>query len=57
MTSSLTNHYNPNNFENPYDFKPERWMGDGVLKSPKPYTWLTFSAGARSCIGKQLALS
>jgi cytochrome P450 len=24
---------------------------------PKPFTWLTFSAGARSCLGKQLALT
>lgn len=56
MTSSLTNHYNLQNFEDPYVFKPERWMGDNCLKSPQPFTWLTFSAGARSCIGKQLAL-
>lgn len=57
MISSLTNHYNPDNFQNPLEFKPERWMGEGVLKNPKPFTWLTFSAGARSCIGKQLALT
>jgi|694.fasta_scaffold74571_2 cytochrome P450 len=28
MTSSMTNHYNPDNFENPTEFKPERWMGE-----------------------------
>ena len=27
------------------------------MKTPKPFTWLTFSAGPRSCLGKQLALT
>lgn len=57
MTSSLSNHYNPDHFPEPLQFRPERWLGqDGQLQTPKPFTWLTFSAGARSCIGKQLAL-
>lgn len=58
MTSSISNHYNAENFENPTEFRPERWLGQGKnLKMPKPFTWLTFSAGARSCLGKQLALT
>lgn len=58
MISSLSNHYNAAHFENPTEFRPERWLGeDGKLKNPKPFSWLTFSAGPRSCIGKQLALS
>ena len=35
---------------------PERWIkDDGEMRYPKPYTWLTFSAGPRVCIGRQLA--
>jgi cytochrome P450 len=57
MISSLTNHYNDENFENASEFRPERWLNEeGVLKTVKPFTWLTFSAGQRSCLGKQLAL-
>ena len=56
FTSSMTNHYNEANFPQPFEFKPERWLKeDGSFNTPKPYTWLTFSAGPRSCIGKQLA--
>lgn len=55
-TSSLTNHYDAHYFPQPSEFKPERWLKeDGSFNAPKPYTWLTFSAGPRSCIGKQVA--
>ena len=52
----MVNHYYSKNYENPLEFKPERWMTeDGKPWVPKPYTMLTFSAGPRSCVGKQLA--
>ena len=48
--------YSPNTYEEPFEFKPERWIAaDGTKIQPKPYTWLPFSAGIRSCIGRQLA--
>ena len=55
--SSLSCHYNEKNFENPFEFIPERWeKGEGNnIMVPKPYSWLPFSAGARSCIGQHLA--
>ena len=55
-TATIANHYYSKNYENPLEFKPERWMTeDGKPWVPKPYTMLTFSAGPRSCVGKQLA--
>ncbi len=58
MTSSMSNHYNAEYFPEPTKYIPERWLDEnGQIKTAKPFTWLTFSAGARSCIGKQLALS
>lgn len=53
---SLSNHYNPELYENPTEFIPERWMKEeGSIMVPKPFTWLPFSAGPRSCVGKTLA--
>lgn len=53
---SVMNHYYSANYEKPLEFRPERWLGEGGKQwAPEPYTYLTFSAGPRSCIGKQLA--
>ncbi len=43
-------HHNPKFWENPEAFKPERFMGE-VMKKRKPYTYLPFGGGKRSCIG------
>ena len=47
--------YNPDIFENPHDFLPERWEREDY-KEKKQIVSLMFSAGPRSCIGKSLAL-
>lgn len=40
-------HHNKEIFENPFDFKPERWLEDPGLEK-----WLcSFSRGPRSCLG------
>ena len=43
-------HHNPAFWENPEEFRPERWMGDAAKKRVK-YSYLPFGAGKRSCIG------
>jgi cytochrome P450 len=44
-------HDNPEIFEDPKTFKPERWMGD---KGKELNHWLlAFSKGSRDCIGKK----
>ncbi|XP_013391105.1 cytochrome P450 2J6 isoform X2 [Lingula anatina] len=46
--------HDKNNFEDPYKFKPERWLDDNskVIKSDK---LIPFSIGPRACLGKGLA--
>jgi cytochrome P450 len=43
-------HHSPKFWEDPETFKPERFMGDAVKKR-RPYTYLPFGGGKRSCIG------
>ena len=43
-------HHNPKYWDNPEAFVPERWLGDAAKKR-KPYTYLPFGGGKRSCIG------
>ena len=43
-------HHNPKFWEDPEEFRPERWLGDAVKKRVK-YSYLPFGAGKRSCIG------
>ncbi|OXV07329.1 hypothetical protein Egran_04906, partial [Elaphomyces granulatus] len=48
-------HFNPKTFEDPHEFKPERWLGE---KGKELDHWLlAFSKGSRDCIGKTLAVA
>lgn len=38
------------------DFKPERWLKNGVFSPESPYKYPVFQAGERVCLGKELAL-
>ena len=49
-------HHNEKDWENPDEFKPERWLkADGTLKSEKEFSFAPFSTGTRSCIGEKMA--
>ncbi|KAG0586174.1 hypothetical protein KC19_2G070000 [Ceratodon purpureus] len=38
------------------EFKPERWLKDGMFVSESLFKFATFQAGPRICLGKELAL-
>lgn len=46
-------HHDPEEWENPYEFRPERFLTD----PEKSYNMFPFGAGTRVCIGKSLAKS
>ena len=48
--------FDPEIFENPHDFNPERWEKEECKKHTQMVA-LTFSGGPRGCIGKNLALT
>jgi cytochrome P450 len=43
-------HHNPKFWEEPEEFRPERWMG-GAAKKQVKLSYIPFGAGKRSCIG------
>ena len=45
--SPLTTHMNPEVFEDPYEFRPQRWINDPKLVR----AFMGFSRGTRSCVG------
>jgi len=45
-------HRNPDIYERPERFEPERFLG----RRPNPYEWLPFGGGVRRCIGMAFAL-
>jgi cytochrome P450 len=38
------------------EFKPERWLTNGVFRPESPYKYPVFQAGLRVCLGKEMAL-
>ena len=43
-------HHNPKFWQDPEEFRPERWMG-GAAKKQVKYSYIPFGGGKRSCIG------
>ncbi|KAI4543440.1 hypothetical protein MG293_006234 [Ovis ammon polii] len=48
-------HYNPEHWPNPENFNPERFTAEAQQRR-RPYTYLPFGAGPRSCLGVRLGL-
>jgi cytochrome P450 len=48
--SHLAIHFDPAIFEDPHEFRPERWMGEGGKELN--HWLLSFSKGRTDCIGK-----
>lgn len=47
-------HYNPEYFEDPYRFNPDRFMPENKHKLV-PYSFLSFGDGPRNCVGMRFA--
>lgn len=46
----------PDLWESPEKFQPERWLEDGNFKAPSPFKYPVFQAGPRVCLGMNFAL-
>ena len=52
MASIYLAHTRPDLFEDPYAFRPERFLGEDA---PETYSWIPFGGGTRRCIGAAFA--
>lgn len=55
VMSQFAMHHDPRFFDDPEQFKPERWENDFAKSLPK-YAYFPFGGGPRMCIGQQFAL-
>ena len=46
-------HRNPDVYDEPEEFRPERFLG----RQPPPYAWIPFGGGVRRCLGSGFALA
>lgn len=46
-----------NYFENPLEFRPERFAEQTTADKSNPYRYVPFSAGPRNCIGQKFAVA
>ncbi|EAT40476.2 AAEL007815-PA [Aedes aegypti] len=47
----------PEYFENPLEFRPERFAVETSAEKANPYRYVPFSAGPRNCIGQKFAVA
>ncbi|KAK7715681.1 hypothetical protein SLS63_011357 [Diaporthe eres] len=50
---AYTAHRNPDIFDEPEEFRPERWLGDGAKRAQASF--IPFSTGGRGCIGRNIS--
>jgi len=55
IVSQYVSHRNPQYFESPDEFRPERWSGEFEKNLPRG-AYFPFGAGTRKCLGDQFAL-
>uniref|UniRef100_A0A1B6KJG1 Cytochrome P450 n=1 Tax=Graphocephala atropunctata TaxID=36148 RepID=A0A1B6KJG1_9HEMI len=55
MLSNYVMCRNPKYFENPLDFRPQRWLGGERLEYSQ-FAFAPFGIGSRSCVGKRIAM-
>ncbi len=55
LVSPYVIHHNPKYFDNPDEFRPERFTTENERKLPKG-AYVPFAAGARVCLGKAFAM-
>jgi cytochrome P450 len=60
MSMCITDiHFNSTIFEDPYEFKPQRWlgasMGPPTVKKRMEHFYSPFGKGSRNCVGSELA--
>ena len=51
--SILLVHHREDLYPDPFDFRPERWLG----RKPGTYEWIPFGGGIRRCLGAALAMA
>lgn len=52
MPNSYLLHHDPDIYPDPYEFRPERFLG----KTPGTYDWIPFDGGRRRCLGERFAM-
>lgn len=52
-TPTWTIHHDPELFEAPFEFRPERWLGESGAHLQTSF--VPFSTGARACVGRNMA--
>jgi cytochrome P450 family 135 len=53
MMSILLVHHREDLYPEPFEFKPQRWLG----RKPGTYEWIPFGGGIRRCLGAALAMA
>ncbi|HEX6229384.1 MAG TPA: cytochrome P450 [Solirubrobacterales bacterium] len=53
MISILLVHHREDLYPEPFEFRPERWLG----RKPGTYEWIPFGGGTRRCLGAALAMA
>lgn len=47
-------HHHPDYWEEPFSFKPERWLKEAARQTDAKQAYAPFNIGPRSCVGKPL---